>query len=304
MTADRGLSRVAPLGVRFVDDRTGAAVAEGLVVTCWPAGEPSRRRLARANGSSVFSLHDVPGLGDVERGTGDDAYFRAAPRRPFVLDVEDRDGRFLPFRVMAELPARGLLPFTCGPAASPPGPDLPGGIPLFTAPTRPAAPGSAVLRADLWDPIADAPAAWAVVQARVASAAGRAATPRWALADDLGRLALHVPCPDDDDLDGGSFASPSGPAPVPLAARTWTVELTAAYRPPPSDPRRARHPRGAPVPDLCAALMQPPATLWTDRARTTPVQRASLTYGRDTVLRSIGGARPPSVLFVTPGSPP
>ena len=305
MIAGRAFHRVAPLGVRFVDDQTGHFVADGLVVTCWPAGESSRRRLARVNSSAVFSLSHVPGLGDLELGAGDEAYWSAAPRRPFVVDVEDPSGRFLPFRFTVELPLRGLLQLTCGSPAALPVPSAGRGVPLFTAPTRPAAPGSAVMRAELWDPAANAPAAWAVVQASIPSAAARGVPPVRALADDRGRVALHFPCPEEDDLDGGSFESPSGPGPVPLTARTWSVELAAAYGPLPADPRVVTLRHGAPIPDLCAAVRQPPATLWAERSQTTPLTRASLTYGRETVLRSIGGgAGPQSVLFLTPGSPP
>ncbi len=304
MIVRRTWSRVAPLGVRFVDDRSGDLVVDNLVVTAWPAREPSRRSPAIVSRSGVFSLHDLPGLGDLEHGAGDDAYWLAAPRRPFVVGVEDLALRFLPFRFTVELPLRGLLELRCGspPAAVVPAPDR--GVPLFTASTRPTLPGMAVLRADLWDAAANAPAAWAVVQASIPSAAARGVPPIRAIADDRGQIALHMPCPDVEDLDGGSFDSPSGPAPVPLTARTWSVDLTASYgHLAPGAPVVTN--RAAPIPDLCAAMTQPPATLWSDRARTTPLRRASLGYGNETVLRSTGsGAGPQSVLFLTPGSPP
>ena len=68
MIVRRTWNRVAPLGVRFVDDRSGDLVVDNLVVTAWPAREPSRRSPAIVNRSGVFSLHDVPGLGDLEHG--------------------------------------------------------------------------------------------------------------------------------------------------------------------------------------------------------------------------------------------
>jgi hypothetical protein len=164
--------------------------------------------------------------------------------------------------------------------------------------------GAAVMRANLWDAAANAPAAWAVVQASIPSAAARGVSPVRAIADDRGQIALHMPCPDVEDLDGGSFDSPSGPAPVPLTARTWSVDLVVSYGHLAAGAPAIGN-RGAPIPDLCAAVTQPPATLWSDRARTTPLRRASLSYGSETVLRSAGsGAGPQSVLFLTPGSPP
>lgn len=304
MIVSRTWRRVAPLGVRFVDDRTGDLVGDNLVVTAWPAREPSRRSLAIVNRSGVFSLHGLPGLGDLEHGAGDDPSWAAAPRRLFVLDVEDLARRFLPFRFTVELPLRGLLELRCGSPPAPVGPAPDRGVLLFTAPTRPATPGTAVMRADLWDAAANAPAAWAVVQASIPSAVARGVAPVRAIADDRGQIALHMPCPDVEDLDGGSFDSPSGPAPVPLTARTWSVDLAVSYgHLAPGAPAIGKG--GAPIPDLCAAVTQPPATLWSDRARTTPLRRASLSYGSETVLRSAGsGTGPQSVLLLTPGSPP
>lgn len=302
MIASRSWTRVAPLGVRFVDDRSGDLVVDNLVVTAWPQREPSRRVVAVVGHAGVFSLHDVPGLGDLEHGAGGDAYWAAAPRRPFVVDVDDLARRFVPFRFTVNLPVRGLLELTCG---SPPVHVAPAtGVPMFSTPNRLPLPGAAVMRAELWDAVANAPAAWAVVQASIPSALARGVPPVRGVADDRGQIALHLPCPDDEDLDGGSFDSPSGPAPVPLTARTWSVDLVASYgQLPPGSPSPAG--RSAPIPDLCAAIAQPRATLWSDRARTTPLVRASLSYGRETILRSTGsGAGPQSVLFLTPGSPP
>src|ERR1041384_1712036 len=114
MFGGRTWRRVAPFGVRFVDDQTGRFVVDGLVVTGWPAREPSRRMVAHSNRSAVFAMRDVPGIGDLEVGGGGDAHGSALPRRPFVIDVEDLDRRFLPFRFTVELPLRGLLQLTCG----------------------------------------------------------------------------------------------------------------------------------------------------------------------------------------------
>jgi len=305
MLIGRPWRRVTPFGVRFVDDWTGRFVVDGLVVTAWPASEPSRRVVAALNRSAVFFLRSVPGIGDLEMGAGDDAYWSTVPRRPFVVEVEDHSGKFLAFRFTVDLPLRGLLQLTCGSPPRPLGPAPALGVPLFSAPTRAAVPGAAVVRADLWDPVARAPAAWASLRASVPGEAARGVPPVQAFADDRGKVAIHVPCPDADDLDGGSFDSPSGPVPVPLTARTWSVDLTAAYSRLPRDPRAALSTRGAPIPDLCAAAMQVPATLWSDRTQTLALTRTSVSYGRETILRSVGsGAGPQSVLLLTPGSPP
>jgi hypothetical protein len=303
-------ARVAPLGVRFVDDLSGRVVWSGLSAWAWPSTEPSAVVPLVLNRSNVYTLVDAPGLRDLTWGAGDDAYWAALPRRlGFTVEVDDRQGRFLPFRFTVALPRRGLLRLACGspeaPAPLPAGAE-PDGVPLFTAPSRPGAPGRAVLRAELWDAARRAPAAWAVLAGTTPGAALRGEPPARAVADHHGRVALHFPVPDERDFDGGSFDSPSGPGGAPLGARTWQVNVSAAYGAlaPATPPSRAATP---PLPDVCAALAQPPARLW-DRLGGAPVELGPVTmrFGQETLLASSDpGDAPPSVVLVTPAlSPP
>jgi hypothetical protein len=302
LTLERS-SRVTPFGVRFVDDQNGRVVGDNLNVNAWPTPEPSRTTPLRRNGSNAYYLLDAPGLRDESFGLGDDAYWSSLPRRlGFTVDVEDLAGRFLPFRFTVDLPHRGLLRLQCG---SPLG-DVPlpadaesDGVPLFTAPARPTTPGSVVLRADLWDATNGVPAAWAMLSAITPGALARGETPARALADHRGHVALHVPIPDESDFDGGSFDSPSGSVNAPLAARTWLVNLAAAYgrmQPAPDTSKRL----APPIPDLCAALSQPPAHLW-DRLSGAPHARTTVTLkmGQETLLRSVDPTFSPSVLLLT-----
>ena len=302
-------SRVTPLGVRFVDDQGGRVVADGLTGIAWPTLEPSRAVALRRNAGNAFYILDAPGLRDLELGEGDDDYWNQLPRRAaFTVEVDDRLGRFLPFRFTADLPARGLLRLGCGspptPVALPAGAEA-DGVPLFTAPARPATPGTVVVRAELWDAANHVPAAWAILEARTPGERLRGEPPTRALADHRGRVALHFPIPDTSDLDGGSFESPSGTSGAPLGARTWLVELAAAYGgllPAPSTRKRP----SPPIPDLCAALAQPPAKLW-DRLDGSPLAltHATLRFGQETFIKSAApGAEPPSVLLLTPSQSP
>lgn len=302
--------RVTPFGVRFVDDQNGRVVADGLRVRAWPTTEPSRMLSLRLNGSNVYYLPDAPGLRDLSWGMGDDAYWSALPRRlGFTVEVEDSRGRFLPFRFTSDLPRRGLMRLACGspltPVPLPPGAEN-DGVPLFTAPTRPGTPGTVVLRADLWDAGNGVPAAWAVLKARTPGAALRGEPPTRAIADHRGRVALHFPIPDEGDLEGGSFDSPSGASGAPLAARTWLVDLSAEYGHLPAAPSTERY-TAPPIPDLCAALAQPPARLW-DRLGTAPLEITTITmrFGQETLLASSQvGAAPSSVVLLTASlSPP
>ena len=303
-------SRVTPLGVRFVDDHGGRVVGDGLSVSAWPTQEPALVRPVRLNGTNVYYLIDAPGLRDLEFGAGDDAYWAGLARRlDFTVEVEDLLGRFLPFRFSAALPHRGLMRLACGspatPVPLPPGSE-PDGVPLFSAPTRSAAPGTVIVRADLWDAASHTPAAWAVLEARTPGSRLRGEPGVRAIADDHGRVALHFPVPEERDFDGGTFDSPTGGVSAPLADRTWVVEVQASYGRLAPAPATENRP-SPPIPDLCAALSQPPAQLW-DRlgGAAQELTQVVLRFGRETLLKSSDvGVEPASVLLLTPShSPP
>jgi hypothetical protein len=165
-------------------------------------------------------------------------------------------------------------------------------LPLFSAPTRAAGGGLATLRASLWDAAADAPASWALLEARIAGQP----TVR-GLADELGRVALVFPYPEPS-----AFAEQSPPS-TPFTKQEWPVQLFASYSPQRPVP---------PLPSLPAALRQPRATLWADSALSVPLTRAVLRAGRELVVRTSDasdvtapGDTPLPVLLMTPaGSPP
>jgi hypothetical protein len=177
-------------------------------------------------------------------------------------------------------------------------------VPLYSAPARALDSGMAVLRADLWNPIRRAPAAWAVLEARmggVLQARG--------ISDERGSIALIFPFPKPTDAP---FASPVESPPVnknvPLLEQTWELTLAAGYAPAslPATP-------ASPLPDLRATLEQlnaPPAKLWTDFAGGEELAGVALRYGQELILKSqdslnVSPPAPQSVLFITPaGSPP
>jgi hypothetical protein len=142
--------------------------------------------------------------------------------------------------------------------------------------------------------VLEAPAAWAVVEAR-----GPGQPWSRGVADAAGRLALIFPYP--EPVPG----PPLSPIGSPLAGtggalweQEWEVEVQAFYTPQAPVP---------PVPDLCTVLSQAPASLWADEDQGTPLTGAILRYGQDLILRSEGGSprAPLSILFITSaGSPP
>jgi hypothetical protein len=286
---------VAPLGLRFHDAATGAPVAGGLTVAVYRATNPSRRALAFPNRTGIFVLQHAPGLRDLERGAGDADYWEnLPPRTSFIVEVRDTERRFQPFTFEARLPVRGLFRWELAPE-SPPLSTTETSVPLYSAPTRPVAPGMAVIRMELWDALADRPAAWALVEASIDAPPLTVA----GLADERGSLALIFPYPEPPPLTHGSpLGSPPAGASPSFIEQSWPIHLEAAY----VSGRSA-----AALPDLRAALRQTPADLWADAERTQPLTEVTLRYGRELVVRTHDAThgKALSKLFITPaGSPP
>jgi hypothetical protein len=249
--------RRAPFGVRFWDAVLGIVVADGLTVTLYPAADPSRQFRARANHAGVYVVEDLPDLRVADESL------------PFVVEVRDDVRRFLPFSFQADLPEGRQFVLNCvSPPASP-------GVPLFSAANRQAPSGMAVLRADLWDAANQRPAAGVLAEVRASQLGSRVR----GLSDDRGCLTIIFPYPEPVRFVLGSPATPSG---QPLELQSWNIEIRAWY---------AAADSTAELPDLCAILRQPPATLWADVARTQPLTGATLRYGRDLVLRTFDFAR-------------
>lgn len=257
-------SGVSPLGVRFWDAVTRSFVSEGLSVVAHPTSMPSHRVAVLANPSGIFMAQDLPGMRELERGAGDDAYWRSVARKRFVVEVDDTLGRYLPFSFTADLPIRGLL-VGPGVAGTPLASEPHDGALLFSTSTRAAPAGLTVIHAELWDagaptpsgsPLPGAPAAGALIMARVAGD-----PPVYGVTDAEGRAALF-------------FACPEPPAP---GQRSWPVTLSVRY---------ARAAVRSRYPDLAAVLAQPAASLVTDPARGFAFSAEPRGPGEPLILRS------------------
>jgi len=259
------LTLVAPLGLRFWDPVDQAAVSEGLSVVIWPKACPEMRIPAVLNRTDVFTFPDLPGMREIENGAGDDAYWAANPPRvDFVVRVSDSANRFLPLQISVRLPIRGVYDR----------------IPLFSSAARILAGPVGVIRAQLFDAIANAPAAWALVEARAGAVVARG------MADRQGRLVLPLPYPEAQN--SGGFGSPLGAGGVSLRSQTWQTGLAFFYTPQ----------RPAPdAPDLDFVQRQIPAFAWDDQTLSTPLTGAKLRFGQDLILRSRAPlASPPALL--------
>ena len=249
------VTRTAPLGLRFLDEVTGAVVSEGLTVLHPRAGSEVPARASATRGG-LFALRGLPGLREVERGDGGEAFWASPPAGgSFRIEVRDALGRFHDFAFDATAPTRGLFAEPCG---SPPRGEA--GVPLFSTPSRPAPAAGAVVRAELRDADGGGPAAWARLE--VETAGGRAR----GVADARGAVAVFLPYPPLPT----TVASPPAQSRPSLLEQTWPVSIEAFYG-------------GLDGLDLCAVLEQPRAAI---AQGSPPAQTVSQTlrYGRELVL--------------------
>jgi hypothetical protein len=299
------LTRTAPLGLRFRDEVTGKVIGDGLVVTAYPPESPLRRVEAIVNRAGVYVLTGLPGLSEVEYGSGDDAFWNAPTTKvTFKIEVVDTWNRFQPFLLTIVAPVRGIVTSADLAGSSPP--QSTQGIPLYSTASRSVPAAMAVLRAELreWKLSGDHegdPARWAVLDARIA---GRLIAR--GVADEKGRVALifAYPAPVTHPLGSPPAISPPGAEGPSLRDQQWAIELSASFdRLSPASP----FPGAPALPELGAVLEQPPATIWADTERNEVLTEANLSFGQELTVRSIDRSRskPRSVLFISAaGSPP
>lgn len=314
LSPDR-ISRVCPLGVRFWDEATNRAVTRGLTVRAAPKAaweqELSRLRhnrgglpvfpplpagqqaVATLNLSGIYVFRDLPGLHGVEQGAGDDSFWnqqRSSSQRGFVVSVSDDTGQFLPFTFEVQLPYRGVFNLDCDPGVALDSPISPpvsamARAPLLSAPWRPVPGGLAVLRAELWDLAAAAPAAWAVLRLRIDDPI-RGPVEARGLADERGSVLALFRYPEPNEAY--PLSPPySGSA---LGDQNWNVQI------------QVYHDRLAPQEafvDICKALGQeksPAATVLATVSPQVALTHATLAYGQELILKSADS--PDSTLFV------
>ncbi len=282
---DEKITRVAPFGVRFYDP-VGKQLVTGLTVTARAAANPARVLDLFPNPSGVYVLQNAPGLRDFENGAGDaDFWARLPAPRQYTIEVSDPRGEFLPFTFAAALPVKGLYVWDCEPS-----PPESSDVPLFSTPRRPIPAGYTAIRADLCDPIANQPAAWALLEVTYEGRVlGRG------IADARGCLCLPLAYPPPVDFE------PLSPmvTGAPLTEQSWRVGFQVWYA------------ALAGQPDLCAILDQrraPAAHIW-ETWDSPPgaawLTEAEIVYGRELVLRTSEAGSPLPNLYIAPaGSPP
>jgi len=287
------LTRRAPLGMRFLDLARGLPVSDGLGVAAWPLGGPRLLRWAAASPlSGVYGFRALPGLRPYEEGQAPAANWCPDPAEGgtpsadelhklnqlqalvtanangttanFAVTVEDRLGRFLPQTLLMCLPKEHLVE-----------------VPLFSAPARPVLPGAGLVRGELWDRPAGAPARWALV-----TASPSANTTYVTVADGRGMFALFMP------YASALPALKNGQGSGTLDQLTWPLSIQVLYQP--SKQRRLADidDPDAP-PDIRSILEQAAAKLRDDSATDGPKPKISrpIRFGADLIVKTGGQAR-------------
>lgn len=269
------VTRVAPLGIRFWDEVSGAFIRDGLNVNAYPAANPALNTPAIVTPSGVYAFIHLPGLREFEIGRGDQEVWS---KYSFIVQVKDAQNRFQAFQFTAHVPACGVYAFECAsPPFSPPS-SAQANVPLFSSPARLAPGAMAVLRADLWDAVAGVPAAYAMAEVEFDGK-----TLARGFADRQGRVAIIFAYPEPP---GFTLASPLSGQHT-LSKQTWTIQLRAFYSPIVPVPT---------LPDLCAVLNQNETSLFENVSPLTDLFETTLEFGNELILKS----QSQSVLWIAP----
>jgi hypothetical protein len=200
--------RRAPLGLRFRDLSREANINSGLTVLAWPVGSKSPAIMAaRSPVSGIYGYRSLPGLEQYERDERPASDWcppgQNGDGQPnFVIYIRDDEKRYLPQVLLMCLPKEKVIE-----------------VPLHPTPSLLPLPAVAVIRAELWDAAANAPAAWALV---TASAPG-SDQPFATVADARGQFVLFMPYPPP-------AAAPNN-GQVALRELEWPLTFRIFYQP-------------------------------------------------------------------------
>jgi hypothetical protein len=277
------LTRIfTPLGIRFWDLTLDLPITDGLIVNLQLADSSAPVLSAVLTSSGVYAFFGLPGLRAAEHPNS--GGFGPPRTFTYIITVQDAMDRYLSTVLVYTLDQTGAL-LVGGVPDSTPGARV---VYLFSAPSRPAYPGIAMVSASLVDQDADAPAAWALVNVQVGS------DPEvWAgIADDSGRVLIFLPYPVVQRLELGS---PPGTGQGNISDQTWPLTVQVQY-----SPDQLRYPLTGTAdllwpwtdtPNLKDILQsQQTATIWADPATAASTFQATLTLGQNLVLRSSTGS--------------
>jgi hypothetical protein len=266
-------------------------VTEGLQVGIRPPARPDLQRRAFQTPSGIYAFRNLPGLRGLEASNPELPPgvhpVDSSPLQPqcFVVEVEDRLGRFLATTFQVDLPYRGIYPTR--PAGSPLEPALPGFY-LFSAPNRTVLAEMAVVRAQLVERLPDArtrPASHAVLEVVAVEPDGvPGSTPAVGIADERGTVLVAFPYP--GFATSVSFVSPP-PGPPETRLPAWDLIVHVRY----ALGSQRRPDSAARLPDLGTILTQPSARILPTAAGPGQLQlNTRLVFGQPLMLQTAGNS--------------
>lgn len=259
------------LGVRFWDAARDARLDDGLVVRARLDGAPREVRQADVTHAGVYAFRRLPRMHDVEYPFPPEPVLGSSvvlPAIPFIVDVRDTKGRFVPMAFRVDVPFRGVFP--TGFVNGTPG-DVPGFF-LFSAAGRATPAKLAGVRMSLALEATGAPASHAVAELTLPDG-----SLVYAVAGEDAQATAIFPYPVFD-------ATPATPL-TPDQARApaaWPLSLRVLYEP----ARQAPLGDGLP-PDTAELFQQAPVNI-RGSAANPPADHIDITlvFGRDLVLRT------------------
>lgn len=248
----------APLGLRFKDIVRDINVTDGLMVQALPrnAAQPLIPAL-RSPVSGIYGFRSLPGLRDYEWGlrpASDWCTNGGTPEEAnFVIVIEDQQGRFLPQVLLTCLPREQLVE-----------------VPLYSSPARVVPGGYAVIRGEVWNNSANAPARWAVVTAMP----GGYAT----VTDAKGLFALFIPYP--PLAESPIFDS------VPVPELHWPLTFQVLYEPDAQVEVLEDYP-----PNTASIIAQAAATVFDTLTTSGASLSRNMQYGQELIVQTAGQSR-------------
>jgi hypothetical protein len=285
-----------PLGLQLRDTSDQSLVSDDLVVTATETGPAGRQFSLFATAGGTFTAPRVPG---VRPAIAADPALWPAAAQPFEIRISDPRRRYLPLRMIANLPAEAAIAwpgFAALPAAirtallpaNRPAGYQPDFVPLFPGIARVAPGARAEVRAHLAIANAGVPAGNAGFAVMTVSIDG---------------VVRGVGVADGDGAILVSFPYPLLPTPTPAAraAGTTRIEWTASIAV--YCGRLAAASDGAPplLPDILNQLNRTPSRALARLGSNTRLADQTIGVGQPLVLRSARTApAKPSSLFIVP----
>ena len=215
-----------------------------------------------------FVFRTLPGLRDPHFDSEAPSFWANPPiHRHFQIRIVDTLDRYLPLRFQAIAPQSGWLP-SLAPGESRWAP--PNTLPLFRNSSRRLDSRAFGVRATLWDPDVDRPAAWALMEVQFATPYGTVASRGLSNIDGK----IFVPLAHPDSFSEASYVPFDS---IEIPSDRWEIDIKIRY---------SRLPFDAIPPDLGSILTQPEILIMDGRNPESRAACGPFPESRDSGFRS------------------